>query len=618
MMKKILLLAIMMVSLNLMAQQSHYWTPMTGNQYNMTVRGVIVIDDVQQSSTQLEIGAFCEEECRASTFAQLFPPTGEYIVTMTIRSNIEPGTTEVIYFKLYDHVAGEELNLTCVNTIDFVINGSVGTLNNWFQFAFTSSQHNNAPGNWSDPTIWGGNVPEEGATVVIEYNCTIDEDAEVGDLTIATGAQLTVASGNTLIVDGELLNENDDVDGLIIKDMAQVVNSTSGVKATVEKDITQYSTRDVDGWYLISSSVDEMDIAGSDFLTEIFDLYRYNEEGALWQNYRQNYSDFTTFENGRGYLFANSNTFSPAFKGELNATDVSTYVTCLNTGTLSGWNVIGNPFPHDIYKGDGGAIDDVNLATGYYILTFEGGWMPKTYDDAISPETGILVKTTATKYVNITKTAVPAVNESGAKGDAQRLQFTVMGDNGEDCAYVYFCPGIGLDKMSNFSQSIPTIAFRNNGADYAIAHVDMETEACIMVFNTTVPGEFTLKVDNSKADFDYLHLIDKISGDDIDLLMESEYRFNATGNEYEDRFIIVYRNTTGVDENYENATFAYVSNGDITVNGNGTLQVFDVTGKCVMNAEVNGVTTLNAMSQGVYVFRLVEENSVKTQKIAIR
>lgn len=119
-------------------EPEHHWQPIGGNQYNMSVTGVIVIDGVEQQSTALEVGAFCGDECRASEFAQYFPVTQQYVVTMTIRSNSASG--ETITFRLYDHNTGMEPYGVSPNSITFVTDAIVGSMNNWYQFAFVSSQ----------------------------------------------------------------------------------------------------------------------------------------------------------------------------------------------------------------------------------------------------------------------------------------------------------------------------------------------------------------------------------------------------------------------------------------------------------------------------------------------
>ena len=63
--------------------------------------------------------------------------------------------------------------------------------------------------------------------------------------------------------------------------------------------------------------------------------------------------------------------------------------------------------------------------------------------------------------------------------------------------------------------------------------------------------------------------------------------------------------------------FAYQNGSDIVVNGEGTLQVYDVMGRFVGSYEINGVETIEALPMGVYIFRMTGE-TVKTQKIVVR
>lgn len=115
---------------------TNHWTPIGGTQYNMTISGIILIDGVEQTVTTLEIGAFCGDECRGSMLPEFFPPTNQYVVSLTVVSNVQNG--EAITFRLYDHALGQELDLQCANSITFQNNNIIGDVGNWFQFAFNS------------------------------------------------------------------------------------------------------------------------------------------------------------------------------------------------------------------------------------------------------------------------------------------------------------------------------------------------------------------------------------------------------------------------------------------------------------------------------------------------
>ena len=75
------------------------------------------------------------------------------------------------------------------------------------------------------------------------------------------------------------------------------------------------------------------------------------------------------------------------------------------------------------------------------------------------------------------------------------------------------------------------------------------------------------------------------------------------------------------DANGENKVFAFISNGEIIVNGEGTLQVIDVLGHVILIRDVetsyHGVST-SGMTPGVYVLRLINGDDVKTQKMVIQ
>ena len=59
---------------------------------------------------------------------------------------------------------------------------------------------------------------------------------------------------------------------------------------------------------------------------------------------------------------------------------------------------------------------------------------------------------------------------------------------------------------------------------------------------------------------------------------------------------------------------------ELVVNGEGQLQMFDLTGRLVMSVSTKGAQSrvaLPEISSGMYVLRINEKNGVKTQKIVI-
>jgi hypothetical protein len=415
------------------------------------------------------------------------------------------------------------------------------------EYIYTASGlHFVTEGNWSAASNWQeGTLPGADDIAFIDASCQHDQDAEVAALAIADGQTLTMQSGKTLTVNGLLFNTS--TDGLVIKDGAQLINASGNVAATMEKDIVAYSNSNPDAWYTIASPMDEMPIEGSNFATPEFDLYRYNESNLTneeWENYKGGLADFTTFENGRGYLFANSNAFSPAFTGTLNASAVTCHLSYTErpNDPLSGFHLIGNPFPHDIYKGMGAAIDDANLASGYYTLTNEGTWQVHTFEDAIHPGQGILVKATAPTVLTIAKSnAIATAETGGAKRETSPMCISVKGENGQDQTFVYFGPGNSMEKMGGFVAQEPSLWVRDNGKDYAIALMEKACETLELCFSSKQLGDFTLSVDRNETEFEYLQLVDHVTSLTVDLLKQPAYGFHATGQEPDARFSIRFK-----------------------------------------------------------------------------
>jgi len=119
----------------------------------------------------------------------------------------------------------------------------------------------------------------------------------------------------------------------------------------------------------------------------------------------------------------------------------------------------------------------------------------------------------------------------------------------------------------------------------------------------------------------YLHLIDNMTGADIDLLANPSYSFEAKTTDYESRFRLVFaaNNEDGVSTG--STTFAFFSNGSWIINNEGeaTLQVIDLNGRILSSETINGSvsTSLNATT-GIYMMRLINGDNVKTQKVVVR
>ena len=100
----------------------------------MSIIAVVEIDEVELSNPNLELGAFCNDECRGSVktdFTYEHNGVIRYYARMNIYGNEpeENEPAEVITFKLYNHDTKSEYeNFVGVNTITFESYGNIGTI----------------------------------------------------------------------------------------------------------------------------------------------------------------------------------------------------------------------------------------------------------------------------------------------------------------------------------------------------------------------------------------------------------------------------------------------------------------------------------------------------------
>ena len=398
------------------------------------------------------------------------------------------------------------------------------------------------------------------------------------------------------------------------------------IKGWLQKSVTGYGTStESDKWVFIASPLTEntapttIDGMIVETATE-YDLYRFNQNptyGKEWENYKAKdgddhplHPDFTTLVNGQGYLYANKEDVDLIFKGDFNEGSSMDVELAYTEGMrLAGWNLVGNPFP----------VEATVTGRSYYVMNEAGtGIKPEAVSagGTIAACTGIVVKAEATEsnpMVTFSKVSRQTTSNKGL------LQIAVANANTrsnavEDKAIVSFNEGDELGKFY-FGEQNANIYIPQNGEEYAIATAE-KTGEMPLNFKSTKNGEYTITVNQEGVEMEYLHLIDYMTGANVNLLQTPEYTFNAKTTDYESRFKLVFAFVSG-DADGDNDTFAFISNGNIIVNGEGTVQVIDVTGRVIVCRDVARNVSTNGMTPGVYVLRLVNGNDVKTQKMVI-
>ncbi|MBO4328936.1 MAG: T9SS type A sorting domain-containing protein, partial [Bacteroidales bacterium] len=157
-----------------------------------------------------------------------------------------------------------------------------------------------------------------------------------------------------------------------------------------------------------------------------------------------------------------------------------------------------------------------------------------------------------------------------------------------------------------------------DGKNYAVINAT-GTDEIPVNFKAENNGTYTFQVNIENNTLVYLHLIDHMTGADIDLLANPSYTFTAKTTDYASRFKLVFSTQPNGDET-DNDPFAFFSNGNIVINGEGTLQIIDALGRIVMSEQLSTLhatlSTLN-FTPGIYLLQLTSGEKVRTQKIII-
>ena len=192
-----------------------------------------------------------------------------------------------------------------------------------------------------------------------------------------------------------------------------------------------------------------------------------------------------------------------------------------------------------------------------------------------------------------------------------------------DNVIVSFEEGEGMPKF-NFMEQDAKIYIPQDGKEYAIVHGGNQG-VMPLNFVANENGEYAITVDVADVEMAYLHLIDNLTGADVDLLSTPSYQFTARKSDYVSRFKLVF-STNGVDEISDgDDCFAYYDGSEWVIanpstdSGSATLQVVDMLGRVVSSETVTGnaVVSINQPA-GVYVMRLLNGENVRVQKVVVR
>ncbi|TYP99081.1 putative secreted protein (Por secretion system target) [Tenacibaculum adriaticum] len=216
--------------------------------------------------------------------------------------------------------------------------------------------------NWDEASNWSNGVPSNSISVILNVGASHEPiidlaQVEIKDMTIRSGATLTINSGKLL-----LINRNLELLGNL------VVNSdaTSNGSLIIEGSFTgnsniNYQRYVTDNWHLVSAPVigetyDDNWISNNSIASGTSNnrgISTYNNNGLAWEYIQAGSSG--TFNSGTGYSIKTTSPSILNFTGSIITDNVSVNTT---EGTANKWNLIGNPYPSFVNANS--AADAVN------------------------------------------------------------------------------------------------------------------------------------------------------------------------------------------------------------------------------------------------------------------
>ena len=399
-----------------------------------------------------------------------------------------------------------------------------------------------------------------------------------------------------------------------------------------------------------------------------WDFYSYYEPEYHWINFKRNSAShwhMDDLEHDDWHIFYNNESTVIPGKGYFAATREETFLQCqgtLNNGDVEygltqtpgvprhGYNLLGNPYQAyldfntfaEMNSGEDDAIwDDLSTASytildedaaSYVTFAYDASNNPDAAGRFIHPHQGFFVllrdRNAATAYFlpamrNATAQNVPFRSNDHIDYPLVNLFVSEANGNSDMVTVELGRPDEGgATLMQGLRAGNAKIWCHYNDKDYAVAYTQPGITEAAIRFESVEDTEYTMRWNTYNGDFSYLHLIDNLTGADVDCLSASEYRFSASTSDYKSRFKLVF-GYTGIEEPEAveaNANFAFMMNDELVVTGEGVLQVFDVTGRQVMSQELHGVQTTVSLpnaANGVYVLRLTEGKQSRIQKMVI-
>lgn len=520
---------------------------------------------------------------------------------------------------------------------------------------------------WATSGNWTGGTP--GPTVAVTIPSTTNKPViasgtyEVGNLTIATGASLTLESGAKLTVHGDINNSANP--GIIIKSGGSLLHN-----ATTMANLEHTIAKDNDWHFLSIPIMQEVmpEILDGNFAPLIgnfnettgptYDFYKWGPAENAWINLKKsdwtpNITDFGNpprFEQGVGYLVA----YSSGFSGNETKTITGTLANGPSFVSLStangGYNLVANPYPSSIdwKAASGWTRTDLGEFESYNVWIYNddddfnnfGAYNSSSGEEIgingmsrhIPPFQAFYVKAATAGYLEMTDDV--RVHSSQAwlkKGLTQagtfRLKVVQNNQSNADEIMLEFgreSDAGGAEKMYSYNPASPALYTIKNEGQFSIDfRQEITDQKTIQLgFKAGEAGIYSFVADGNEA-FGQLFLEDRTLGTQHNLKLNPVYTFSASITDDPERFLLHF-GTVGVNETLPTMNpVVFMANNQLHINKlteNASLRIIDVQGKEITTMHLqpgDHQLSLN-VSTGIYMLVFQGKSQTSASKIFMK
>ncbi len=442
------------------------------------------------------------------------------------------------------------------------------------------------------------------------------------------------------------------------------INETAYTQDVVMHEGTHFTINTNDNSYFDSGLTNNAD--------QGLDLYLFYEPEYHWLNLKRNRNshwhedapseglDFDPGQNlteGRGYLIAlgdDTDALKEIYlsaRGTLTRSNFNISITSNGTH-LTGYNLLGNPYhsyldfnefanvnknsiwgdvgykAYIIYNADNNRFEEylvdengvsfsqhAALTTTRYIHPHQGFFVvKKTSGDSQVTFTNAMRSITGTSTFRDVQPTYPLVNLFCTDSDGKK-EVSVIEFNRPEMS--------GSLKMKEMLNSKGDLYIRWDGEDFGSMFLDHTPSVLPVWFKAAEQGVFTLSWNTANATFGHLHIIDNLTGADIDCLSTDSYTFESRPSDSKARFRLVM-NPLGIEEDEsetaQEENFAFFNGNELVVTGKGELTLTNLNGQVLATETLDGEQnhiSLPKTTAGMYLLRLTNAKNVKIQKIVI-